>query len=110
MQMFDAREIEDSLCNTCHECEFLYTYQTIAPRSVETLSHPQSSNLFPFKLPDAVLCLFMMSSTISSVRMESNFDPSPCYPFRYEMMLNINMLGTSMPHLITVAAPKIEPR
>jgi TPP-dependent indolepyruvate ferredoxin oxidoreductase alpha subunit len=24
MHMFDAREIEDSLCNTCHECGFLY--------------------------------------------------------------------------------------
>jgi hypothetical protein len=22
MHMFDAREIEDSLCNTCHECGF----------------------------------------------------------------------------------------
>jgi hypothetical protein len=26
MHMFDAREIEDSLCNTCHECGFLYKY------------------------------------------------------------------------------------
>jgi hypothetical protein len=24
MHMFDAREIEDSLCNTCHECGCLY--------------------------------------------------------------------------------------
>jgi hypothetical protein len=29
MHMFDAREIEDSLCNTSHECGFLYN------RSVE---------------------------------------------------------------------------
>jgi hypothetical protein len=29
MHVFDAREIEDSLCNTCHECGFLYTMHKV---------------------------------------------------------------------------------
>jgi hypothetical protein len=34
MHMFDAREIEDSLCNTCHECGFLYiVHNEIARRT-----------------------------------------------------------------------------